>query len=180
MNLKIILLFVAIFAIGTVVLPETVSMFAGQHNFYDTVPSGNGVPCEKCHADINIELSQPGSVNTVHKGQGCVSCHITTLTRKGEVVHSAGIPLCIDCHDGSYGRDARGIFSPNDAHNKFASGANTSQLMKASNEACIACHTHTAVNITWTKSNSMDITVDENMNVINITSSGTSTFTTSG
>lgn len=163
MNLKIILLFVAVFAIGTVVLPETVSMFAGQHNFYDTIPSGNGVPCEKCHADINVELSQPGSVNTVHKGQGCISCHI-----------------CIDCHDGSFGRDARGIFASNDAHNKFASGANASQLMKASNEACIACHTHTAVNITWTKSNSMDITVDENMNVINITGSGTSTFTTSG
>jgi len=179
MNRNIYLL-VAVAAVGMYALPASVSMFAGQHNFYDTVSSGNQAPCEKCHSDINAELTQPGQVNTVHKGQGCVGCHVTALARKGEVVHSAGIPLCIDCHDGSFGRDARGIFKANDAHNKLASGANASKLMKASNEACIGCHTHTAVNITWTKSNSMDIVVDANMSVTSITGSGTATFTTSG
>ncbi len=179
MNSKIILLFVAIFAIGTVVLPETLSLFSGQHNFYDTLSRGVQTPCEKCHTDISVELSQPGGVNAIHKAQGCIGCHVTTVIQKGEVIHSAGIPLCIDCHDGFFGRDARGIFASNDAHNKFASGAEASNLMKASNEACISCHTHITVNITWIKSNSIDITVDENMNVTNITGSGTSTFTTS-
>jgi len=177
---KNIFLILAVAAIGMYALPQSVSMFSGQHNFYDTIPRGSQVPCEKCHADINIELSQTGGVNAIHKAQGCVGCHITALIRNGETIHSAGIPLCIDCHDGSFGRDARGIFASNDAHNKFASGANTSKMMKGSNEACIACHTHTAVNITWVKSNSMDITVDQNMDVINISASGTATFTTSG
>jgi len=49
---KIALLAIAIVAIGIFTLPSTVSLFSGQHSWYDLSGGGNQVPCEKCHADI--------------------------------------------------------------------------------------------------------------------------------
>ncbi|HEY9247306.1 MAG TPA: hypothetical protein VIO11_10710, partial [Candidatus Methanoperedens sp.] len=48
--------------------------------------------------------------------------------------------------------DARSILSgAQEAHVPFATQANTSLLLKENNEACIACHTHVAVDINWQK-----------------------------
>ncbi len=55
--LKLILSLTIIFAVGVVILPSTVSLFAGEHNWYDIDPSGNQIPCVKCHADVLEELS---------------------------------------------------------------------------------------------------------------------------
>ncbi len=162
MNPKFLLLLVAVVAIGIFVLPETVAMFSGQHNFYDTTQRGNQVPCEKCHADINVELQQPGQVNSYHKSIGCDGCHvIAVVTYEGKVqgsdFHAAAMPMCMDCHDGSAAVVAGGLDSELETHTNFINGANSSNLMRGQNEACIGCHTHTAVNITWTTNNTMNI-----------------------
>jgi len=183
---KIILLLIAVAAIGIVVLPQTVALFAGQHSMYDTIGTGNQVPCEKCHADIASELTQPGSVNTIHKAQGCEGCHITTAPgkeglTKGVNFHASALPLCLDCHSGTGpGLDARSITSNAEAHKNFYDSTNNNTLMKGSNEACIACHSHVQVNITWSKYNTMNIVVDRDMIVTNVSGSGSTTFTTSG
>lgn len=99
-----LLLLIAVTAIGILVIPETISLFSGQHNFYDTMQNGNQVPCEKCHSDVYNELSQPGTVNLVHKIMGCEQCHITAAPNsEGNFqriqFHAATTASCIDCHN---------------------------------------------------------------------------------
>lgn len=185
MNPKFLLLLVAIVAIGIIVLPETLAMFAGQHNMYDTIATGNQVPCQKCHADIASELNQPGSVNAVHNAQGCEGCHVTVAPgkeglTKGVDFHASALPLCLDCHDGSVGKDARTINASGEAHKNFYNSASNFTVLKGGNEACIACHSHIQVNITWQKYTTMNLVEDQDKNVINVTGAGSATLTTSG
>ena len=59
MNLnKNLILVIAIVGIGLFVLPSTLSMFAGQHSWYD--PKESGIPCQKCHFLEAEELSASG------------------------------------------------------------------------------------------------------------------------
>jgi len=174
MGNKLILIGVAIMAIGLIALPQTLALFAGQHNFYDNLGSGAAaIPCEKCHADVFSELNQPGSVNAVHRGQGCAGCHVTTApTKEGlsqggsptDDFHAAALPLCLDCHSGTGpGVDARSILVGSvEAHKPFANEANNSLLLRGSNEACISCHTHVAVDINWTKAYKISFNAKEN------------------
>ncbi|MFZ3384092.1 MAG: hypothetical protein WA144_09220 [Candidatus Methanoperedens sp.] len=174
MSNKLILIGIAIAAVGLVALPQTLALFAGQHNFYDNIGTGAAaIPCEKCHADVFSELSQPGSVNTVHMGQGCEGCHVTTAPNKegltqggnsGADFHAAALPLCLDCHSGTGpGKDARSILDGSvEAHTAFANQANDSLLLRGSNEACISCHTHVAVDINWTKAYKISFNAMEN------------------
>lgn len=171
---RILLIGIGIAAIGLIALPQTLALFAGQHNFYDVISDGAAaVPCEKCHADIFTELNQPGSVNSVHLAQGCDGCHTTTapqkegLTQGGAITadfHAAAAPACLDCHSGSGpGVDGRSILTgPEEVHKPFAQQANdTAKFLKGANEACIACHTHVAVKITWTKAQNMTLSAEE-------------------
>src|SRR3972149_3112889 len=103
---KKILLGIIIMVIGIGILPQTVALFAGQHDWYDTTQSGNQVPCEKCHSDINTELSQPGTTNAIHKVMGCEQCHVTAAPNSegifqgpGRQFHAAATAACIDCHN---------------------------------------------------------------------------------
>ncbi len=174
MSNKMILIGIAIAAIGLVALPQTLALFAGQHNFYDNIGNGAAaIPCEKCHADVFSELSQPGSVNAVHMRQGCEGCHVTTAPTKEGLVqggnltddfHAAALPLCLDCHSGTGpGADARSILEGTvEAHTAFANQANDSLLLRGSNEACISCHTHVAVDINWTKAYKISFNAMEN------------------
>lgn len=174
MTNKMILIGIAIAAIGLVALPQTLALFAGQHNFYDNIGAGAAaIPCEKCHADVFSELSQPGSVNAVHLAQGCEGCHVTTAPTKegltqggalGSDFHAAALPLCLDCHSGTGpGVDARSILNGSaEAHISFAGQANESLLLRGSNEACISCHTHVAVDINWTKAYKISFNAKEN------------------
>lgn len=173
MGNKSILIGVAIMAIGLVALPQTLALFAGQHNFYDTIGQTGAIPCEKCHADVFSELSQPGSVNAVHRAQGCEGCHVTTAPAKeglkqgGAITndfHAAALPLCLDCHSGTGpGLDARSIINGSvEAHKPFVSQANNSLLLRGTNEACISCHTHVAVDINWTKAYKISFNAKEN------------------
>lgn len=77
---KIVLVMIAVFALGMLVLPRTVSLFAGEHIWYDLGSKGNDVPCEKCHADIADEMNSLISVHTGETGYGrmkCEYCHRT-------------------------------------------------------------------------------------------------------
>ena len=59
-----VILVIAIIAIGLFILPSTLSMFAGQHSWYN--PSERGIPCDKCHFLEKEELmgsSGPHSPN---------------------------------------------------------------------------------------------------------------------
>jgi len=56
---RIALMAIAVVAIGIFALPSTVSLFNGQHSWYDLTDYSEGhttVPCEKCHADIADEM----------------------------------------------------------------------------------------------------------------------------
>ena len=197
MTNKLILIGIAIAAVGMVALPETLALFQGQHNFYDTIAAGNGVPCVKCHSDVTQELAQPGSVNTVHAAQGCEGCHMTTAPTKEGLVqgptgsfHAAAAPACLDCHTPS-GPGLSALEIQNGAeevHKPFVQQANSSSgFLKGANEACIGCHTHVAVDITWTKATNMSLTANESSNstghfwtVGNYNTSGTVIIKTTG
>ena len=120
---KIVLLAVAVVAIGIFALPSTVSLFSGQHSWYDLSESVGGtsgvnnVPCEKCHADIADEMVS--SDNGVHKDLTCAMCHRTPFTNytyarghysigsgeypptPGKEAHAASAVECMDCHGGA-------------------------------------------------------------------------------
>jgi hypothetical protein len=91
---KIALMAVAVVAIGIFALPSTVSLFAGQHVWYDLNENkGNDVPCKKCHADIYEEymMAANGVHGTLSGGNqttagddpdaACGACHrLTNIT----------------------------------------------------------------------------------------------------
>lgn len=208
MNKKL-LLGIAVLAIGIVVLPQTIAMFSGQHNFYDTLTiGGSGVPCEKCHADILAELQQPGQVNLAHATisgtgtvrDGCESCHGTVAAGKEGLTqgptgtfHAAIAPACLDCHGGGLtsgpGLNAMQIVNGTDeVHKKFVNVSEQQLFLKGANEACIACHTHIMVNITWQRAvalefnSTMGINTTDGSHVWNIgayNATGTNITTTS-
>ena len=109
-DLKKIFAIMAIVSAIIIAIPNTVSIFGGQHRWYDLSPDPNDVPCGKCHADISEELYQS---SYVHEGMTCAMCHRTTFTdytyasgrgtgsEPGREAHSASTLTCMKCHDGS-------------------------------------------------------------------------------
>ena len=105
-TVKIVLLFITVLAVGTLVMPQTVSLFAGQHWWYNISGNGNQVPCQKCHADVYEELKY-----SYHKNLGCV-CHRANLSityaevqggsitnyTPGKQAHAATTVACMLCH----------------------------------------------------------------------------------
>ncbi len=118
------LLAVAVVAIGTFALPSTVSLFSGQHTWYDLGAKGNDVPCEKCHADIEAEMNAGVGPHTGETGYGrfeCGYCHRVfpiehknasfatytyasgdgTAAEPGKEAHAASTVACMYCHSGN-------------------------------------------------------------------------------
>ena len=118
---KLLLLAATMAAIGVLVLPSTVSLFAGQHTWY-AINGSNELPCRKCHADVFGELQQ----SAFHKWNGyqwgsnpsgepdntaCYGCHranasityakvgdsVTDVT-PGKQAHAASTVACMLCH----------------------------------------------------------------------------------
>lgn len=103
---KSFLLMIIVFALGVLVLPSTVSLFAGEHYWYNLSGTGNDVPCVKCHADVYEELQL-----SVHKNLRCEDCHranksITYASvsgsyknyTPGKEAHAASCVACMMCH----------------------------------------------------------------------------------
>jgi hypothetical protein len=83
MNAKFTLAIIALVGIGVFALPSTMSLFAGQHSFYNIDATGNQVPCQKCHGDVKAELGSNGNTNPLlgpitagpHAAFKCEYCH---------------------------------------------------------------------------------------------------------
>ncbi|MFZ2410739.1 MAG: hypothetical protein WAW23_04135, partial [Candidatus Methanoperedens sp.] len=78
MNSKILLLSIAVISVGLFAMPSTLSLFAGQHTFYN----GSSVQCVKCHQDIasEIGITSLDVHNTIANQTGrdaCEVCHTT-------------------------------------------------------------------------------------------------------
>ncbi len=119
MNLaKLLLVTLVLAATGLVVLPSTVSLFAGQHYWYNLSGTGNNVPCKKCHADIYEEMRAHVGPHTGETGYvfECQLCHRAggfngisfasvsgsyTQYTPGVQAHAASTVRCMDCH-GAY------------------------------------------------------------------------------
>ncbi len=269
MDSKIVLLSIAVVAVGFFAMPSTVSLFAGQHTFKNAseVAVDNG--CRKCHEDVYEETHSP--INKLHwhlsgtKGSqdvfSCQECHnvtnVSTYFQSGIVntsgAHAATTIACLSCHSSlkglrsgggycmschgmtltpgrdqfpmhalawKYGvghvsnhpdgkhcgqchRDAKNptkynvfiklinatITGADEAHSlyyyksKYPDNQTTIKL-KDANAACLGCHSHAGVNITWKRSIGYDLSVnatDDGM-LVNFTgvSTATNTTTTSG
>lgn len=193
---KSLFIIIAVLGIGLFVLPSTLSMFAGQHAWYNPDPNVEGIPCEKCHVLEENELmgtNGPHSltyttlVNTSANYSGtpgangstvfwggdtvksrCFGCHQvganfsagseyasynTNWSTARNQSHAAIVIQCIDCHPWV----VHELEDSNEAHRPFyvslneTTAVNGTDLLKGSNEACIACHTHVGVNITWNR-----------------------------
>ncbi len=103
------LLMIIALALGVLVLPSTLSLFAGEHYWYNLSGAGNDVPCVKCHADVYEELHS--SISGPHKDLKCEDCHranksITyasvsgsyTNVTPGKEAHAASCVACMMCH----------------------------------------------------------------------------------
>jgi len=189
-NLKRMFLIIAVVSAIAVAMTHTVTLFSGQHSWYNLSGSGSNVPCLKCHEDIGDELIAGG----VHTSIDCECCHRASKmvgyaavngsqVKPGQGAHSASTEACMLCHDGRQIPESNftcdylnsssclqchdpvpvvlaapaGGFGltpdcPNDtganaSHLSFVLEASKDTLMEDSNEACIACHTNTSVNV---------------------------------
>lgn len=195
MRNKTILIGIGILAVGLLALPQTLALFIGQHDWYDTTNvATNGVPCSKCHADVVTEMMNAadggtvGTANNLHRFGGttngndfCLGCHMTGIDtvagyNQGNVTggnyHAAALPRCLDCHNApgvgyAGAKGALEIYGANEAHKPFVEYANGTNVtfFKGENEACIACHTHVAVDIIWTKYTKMTLNATEQPDV---------------
>lgn len=196
-----LLIALAVVSIGLFAMPSTLTLFAGQHTFYN----GTSVKCEKCHQDIydeivnNAGLGAPHQtiVNSSTKGTGkalCKGCHTTgevtnipingsnktdgvynlNVTNKSNA-HAAVTLECIACHTGVdeeiTGEDAaHKAYYYGALYNKSTdTGNQTAIKLKGANTACVGCHTHTTINITWIRTMGYNLTVNESTGVYNLT-----------
>ncbi len=111
---KFVLVAIAVVAIGLFALPSSISLFSGQHTWYNLSEGSNDVPCEKCHAEIGDEMQSDD--NGAHEDLTCAMCHRTLLTNytygsgfgsgstPGIEAHAAAVVQCMDCHDYNKGK----------------------------------------------------------------------------
>ena len=122
MKNRSLILSAAVVAAGLFVLPATVSMFAGQHSWYD--PKDQGIPCEKCHwleyeemrgVERTDHVPHVGVSRGVEWAFDCEECHSVTMNisshhHNGTIdhtpAHAATTLSCLDCHGGElYGKE---------------------------------------------------------------------------
>ena len=97
----------------------------------------------------------------------------------GQEAHAASTIACMECHEfghdteippypwaGGFTNFSGSTYNYNNsqagygsaaAHNDFIAGAIADPLMEDSNEACITCHTHVAIDINWTHAYKMKL-----------------------
>jgi hypothetical protein len=162
--MKIVWLVAALLGISIWYIPNTVSLFSGQHSFYNLDANGSQVPCIKCHGDIDMEIH----TGFIHNNFTCSDCHRiqkgvqyasgdgANSSTPGTMAHAASTVLCKDCHREYLNN------TPDPIHQAFIRyGAEHD-----TNENCIACHTSTAVSIKWTRPSAINIeTISDGSNI---------------
>ncbi len=143
---KMVLVTALLLALGVFVLPSTVSLFEGQHIWYSK--QNVTLKCDKCHADIAAELF----TSKIHSNLKCIDCHQVNKIPQG--AHAAGTVACTDCHSN--------VISEllNDTHRPYFEAALNDDLMTGANEACVGCHTHAGVNITFIHKQNLTFTAE--------------------
>ena len=163
MDRKIVMLLIAIVAIGMFALPNTLALYSGQHTFI----AAADVKCETCHGgsdQIGTELAAGGP----HSNFSCKNCHgfVTNSTNPntndGTEGHAAvGGITCIGCHaeDANYKTDV--LDSPDSVpvatEIGLVTAAHRQLYIDLGQDACLACHTAagvTGTNITNTSNTS--------------------------
>lgn len=135
-------------------IPNTISLFSGQHSYYNIDDNGSQIPCQKCHGDIKVELH----TSYTHNNFTCEDCHRIQTgvqyasgdgignTTPGMMAHAASLVNCTECHSG--------VNSTSDViHNAFIRYG----VENGINDSCIACHTSTAISINWTRPGAVGI-----------------------
>ena len=69
--MKLVWVLLALGGISIWLIPNTLSLFSGQHSFYNIDPVGSQVPCSKCHGDIQMALH----TGSIHNNFTCDDCH---------------------------------------------------------------------------------------------------------
>ena len=169
--------------------------------------------CEHCHrTDAAVGYYAGDWDGDVDSGTGahaastedCMICHDgedgdTDFTHYN-IPSTPNNENCIKCHPSTFGSDG-GIYPPTAggfgissdpddsgtyaAHLAFVLGSKdeNSSLMVGTNEACLACHTHVAIDINWTHRYKMSLDADGsggNWTVDNFFTEGTYNVTTYG
>jgi hypothetical protein len=187
MTTKMILIVLIFFFLGIVALPATMSLFAGQHVWYDLGAAENYAPCVKCHADIAEELDAGGHHKDLYSddiNEACEACHrgnasITYESKTGvpvvpgEEAHAASTINCGYCHfdssnptgapvAGGFGQsDVGGDTGANASHYSFVVQSRTSNLLQETSESCVACHTTLNVTLNFNVSTGMALGVED-------------------
>ena len=176
MDGKIVLLMISVVAVGMFVLPSSLALYTGSHDFY----GAEEVDCGKCHSGAAGDQIAANIANgSAHAGMTCKSCHygvsgtvggrfavdvVGNATDASDVTaHAAGVSVnCIDCHSYplSYQadtKDASGTDSVNvsaelalstAAHKMLTVNTTGDNGGLADNDAvCIACHSRAVVSL---------------------------------
>ena len=180
---KTVFLSIALLAIGMYFLPTTLSLFSGQHTFVGGVGEYSNVSCRKCHEDIYVQVLAEGQTDIPHQSlSSCQTCHRTgnvwggfaganfgplgeqeTNVTANPEAHAAVTVECVFCHTlvvEDLSTNPREILGSDEAHQTFYNASNQSTILKGGNEACIGCHTHTMVNVTWVRKTGYNMNVD--------------------
>ncbi len=202
---KMILLIMIFFFLGIFALPATMSLFAGQHCWYD-LESGYGSKCVKCHADIYEELSEGGghhkNIAGVGAGEECLVCHRVnesiiyanaSTNEAGQQAHAASTINCGYCHFNSSNAPVAGGFNQSDllndtgtnaSHYSFVVQSRDPNILQNESESCVACHTTTSVTINFNVTTEMTVKVNNTIssnsyaywNITGITPSNYTTY----
>ena len=134
MQVKYIIFFLAIVGMLIWTMPQTNSIFVGQHSFYNN-DSGMGqvAPCIKCHQDIQTSMDV-GNPPQEHTTLGCRGCH----TRDGTTAHAASIKFCTDCH--GYEHNIQPTYACTNCHGSHAVIEPSNPHENMGNLTCIDCH----------------------------------------
>lgn len=160
---KLVILLIAVVAIGTFALPSVLTASVGQHTFYP----GSAVECTKCHtidassAGVGGEIygsgnTDYGTVNNdvdnlnqytssgytpakkIHLEVGCEGCHTQaaggTIPTDTHVGVSNNV-VCVDCH----------VHVTNELAGQNGAVEVHADLANIGNSPCIGCHTAVAV-----------------------------------
>ena len=141
-SIRLIIITISLLTAGLIVLPETVSVFLGKHNWYnlDASPASD-VPCQKCHADIYEELNlsdlhirwgDPAKADTAdceacHRGNASITYANASSGQPGLEAHAASQAKCSYCH-----------FNTSNMYN--AVHGNLSKLLNYTAPSCSKCH----------------------------------------
>lgn len=150
MDGKIVLLMIAVVAVGMFALPSTLALYSGQHTFLN----GSEVSCDKCHGAASGVTWNGGvageianDTNTTHKTLDCGDCHDGAGYTQGTDFHAATAlgAGCIVCHATGIGNVTLGtnvtaeLQASGEVHDQMTTDDATQDY------ACIACHTEASV-----------------------------------